>query len=107
MTDPRTFAVRHPATILRADLKSKRLTPIGKGDPIASFEGVVKVGEHHFATDGPNGRLLRISKTGQVRQVLTGFHPLADLGYNPSRRTIAMPVMSDNRLIPLRLDALR
>jgi len=107
MTDPKTFAVRHPGTILRADLKSKRLTPIGKGDPIASFDGVVKVGEHYFATDWPNGRLLRISKTGQVRQVLTGFHQLADLGYNPSRRTIAMPVMSDNRLILLQLDALR
>jgi hypothetical protein len=107
MTDPNTFAVKHPGTILKADLKSKRLSPVGKGEPIASFDGIVKVGNRYYATDWPNGRLLSISMTGEVQEVLTGFYQLADLGYNPSRRTIAMPVMSDNRLIFLQLGALR
>jgi hypothetical protein len=66
----------------------------------------VAVGTHYLATDWPKGRLLRISRQGDVREVLTGFHQLADLGYNPDRNTIALPVMSDNRLIFLHLDAL-
>lgn len=107
MTDLTTFAVKHPGTLLRADLKSKKLTPVGKGDPIASFDGIVVVGRSYFATDWPNGRLLRISRDGSVQEVLTGFHQLADLGYNPTGKTIAMPVMSDNRLIFLHLDAIR
>lgn len=104
MTDPSTFAVKHPGTLLKADLATGKLSRIGEGHPIASFDGVVATGTQYFATDWPNGRLLRISRKGVVREVLTGFHQLADLGYNPERRTIAMPVMSDNRLIFLHLD---
>jgi hypothetical protein len=107
MTDPATFAVKHPGTVLRADLKTRQLAPVGKGEPIASFDGIVKAGEDYFATDWPGGRLLRISRTGEVREVLTGFHQLADLGYDPSSNTLAMPVMSDSRVIFLRLDAAR
>jgi hypothetical protein len=51
--------------------------------------------------------LLRISAEGEVQEVLTGFHQLADLGYNPDKKTIAMPVMSDSRLIFLHLEALK
>ncbi|MCM8812671.1 MAG: SMP-30/gluconolactonase/LRE family protein [Candidatus Omnitrophica bacterium] len=106
MTDPSTFAVKHPGTLLKAELATRKLSPIGKGHPIASFDGVVAIGNHYFATDWPSGRLLRISKKGIVREVLTGFYQLADLGYNPEREVIAMPVMSDSRLIFLHLDAL-
>jgi sugar lactone lactonase YvrE len=108
MTDPATFAVKHPGTILKAHLQSKALAPLGSGEPIASFDGVVVVGDDYFATDWPNGRLLRISRaTGEVREVLAGFHQLADLGYDPENDTLAMPVMSDNRLIFFRLGAAR
>jgi hypothetical protein len=107
MTDPKTFAVKHPGTILRANLQSRRLTPLGNGAPIASFDGIIKVGHDYYATDWPNGRLLRISKAGVLKEVLTGFFQLADLGYDPKSKTIAMPVMSDNRLIYLRLNALK
>lgn len=107
MTDPATFAVKHPGTVLRAHLASKALEPLGDGKPIASFDGIVKAGDDYFATDWPGGRLLRISKTGEVREVLTGFHQLADLGFQPTGRILGMPVMSDNRLILLHLDALR
>ena len=106
MTDPKTFAVKHPGTVLRAHLKSKALTPLGDGKPIASFDGIVKVGDDYFATDWPGGRLLRISKTGEAREVLAGFYQLADLGYDPTGNTLAMPVMSDNRLIFLHLGAM-
>lgn len=106
MTDPSTFAVKHPGTLIKADLSTRKLSPIGKDHPIASFDGVVVVGEQYFATDWPNGRLLRISRDGIVREVLTGFYQLADLGYNPENNILAMPVMSDNRLIFLHLDSL-
>lgn len=106
MTDPATFAVKHPGTLLKADLATRRLSAIGDGQPIASFDGVVSVGQHLFATDWPNGRLLRISPQGVVEEVLTGFSQLADLGYNPEREVLALPVMRDNRLIFLHLDTL-
>lgn len=107
MIDPATFAAERPGTVLRADLESRELAPLGQGQPIASFDGIVKVGEEYWATDWPRGRLLRIAETGRVREVVSGLHQLADLGYNPADETIALPVMSDNRVIFLRLGALR
>ncbi|AFZ18867.1 SMP-30/gluconolactonase/LRE family protein [Allocoleopsis franciscana] len=107
MTDPATFAVKHPGTLQKAELATRKLSPVGKGHPIASFDGVIAIGKHYFATDWPAGRLLRISAEGEVQEVLTGFHQLADLGYNPDRKTIAMPVMSDSRLIFLHLEAIK
>ncbi len=86
--------------------KSRKLTPPGSGSPIASFHGVVKVGADYWATDWPGGRLLRISNAGDVQVVMSGFYQLADLGYDPGSKTIAMPIMSDNRLVFLRLGAL-
>jgi hypothetical protein len=107
MTDPSTFAVKHPGKVLKADLATRKLSPVGKGKPIASFDGVAAVDGQYFGTDWPGGRLLRISAEGVVREVLAGFHQLADLGYNPEEKIIAMPVMSDNRLIFLHLEALK
>ena len=47
----------------------------------------------------PGGRLLKISQTGTVTMVLSGFWQLADLGVDPERGILALPVMSENRLI--------
>lgn len=105
MTDPKTFAVKHPGTVLQVDRKTKQLTALGRGEQIASFDGIVQVGDDFYATDWPAGRLLRITKSGEVREVLSGFSQLADLGYNPTSKTLALPVMSDNRLILLNLEA--
>jgi len=103
MTDIATFATRHPGTLLRVDLKSQQITPVGSGAPIANFDGVVRVDAHYYATDWTGGRLLRISDSGEVATVLSGFSQLADLGFDAGRRVIGMPVMSDNRFVMLRL----
>lgn len=51
LTDPSTFAVKHPGTLLKTDIATRKLSPVGKGHPIASFDGVVAIGKHYFATD--------------------------------------------------------
>lgn len=106
MTDIATFATRHPGTLLRVRLADKQITPLGDGKPIANFDGVVKLGAHYFATDWTGGRLLKISPDGQVRTVLSGFRQLADLGVDPERGVLALPIMSENRLILLDTTAL-
>ncbi len=105
MTNPETFEVKHPGTIMKANIESRNLSPLGQGEPIASFDGIIAVDGQYFATDWPSGRLLRITAEGEVQEVLTGFYQLADLGFHPEQNTIAMPVMSDNRLVFLDLEA--
>ena len=104
MTDIATFATKHPGTLLRIDIATKAISPVGKGDPIANFDGVVSVGDEYYATDWTGGRLLRIGSNGSVHTVLSGFEQLADLGYNADNKQLGLPVMKDNRFILLTLD---
>lgn len=106
MIDPGGFAVRHPGRVQSVDRGSGAITPLGSGEPVASIDGLVRVGEHLFATDWPGGRLLRFDAEGRHVVAASGFQQLADLGYSASTRTIALPVMGDNRLVLLHLDAL-
>lgn len=106
MTDIASFATKHPGTILRVALSDKRISPVGDGQPIANFDGIVKLGPDYFATDWTGGRLLKIAPDGRVRTVLSGFWQLADLGVDEERGVLALPVMSENRLIFLDRTAL-
>jgi hypothetical protein len=99
MTDIETFATKHPGTLLTVDLGTKQIYPVGPGEPIANFDGVIAVDGYYLATDWTGGRLLKIDKHGDVRVILSGFSQLADLGYSPLDRVIALPIMSENRLI--------
>ena len=103
MTDVATFAAKHPGTLLRIDLATKEITPVGRGEPIANFDGVLRIGEYYYATDWTGGRLLRIADDGSVETLLSGFSQLADLGYDAKRGIVGLPIMSDNRFVRLRL----
>lgn len=103
MTDIKTFATKHPGTVLKVNIASKAITAVGAGSPIANFDGIVRIDGHYYATDWTGGRLLRISDTAEVTTVLSGFSQLADLGYDSKRQIIGMPVMSDSRFILWRM----
>ena len=107
MTDVATFATKHPGTIMRIELDSKKIVPVGEGKPIANFDGVVTVAGKYFATDWTGGRLLSISTNGEVSVVLSGFNQLADLGFDPDNMRLGLPVMKDNRFIILSLMSLK
>lgn len=76
----------------------KKISPIGEGKPIANFDGVIKDKGYSYATDWVGGRLLKISKKGEVKEVIKGYTQLADLGIDIQRGLIGMPEMSSNRV---------
>jgi hypothetical protein len=98
MTNRETFETSRPGTVKKVNLRTKAITPLGDGKPIANFDGIVKLGDSYFATDWVGGRLLKISPSGQVTEVLRGFKQLADLGVRPDTGVLGMPEMSSNRL---------
>ena len=99
MTNRATFETSRKGTLMTVNLKTKEVTPIGKGLPIANFDGVVKYNNFYYATDWTGGRLLKINKKGDVKEVLSGFSQLADLGINKDKGIIMMPEMSKNRFV--------
>ncbi len=103
MTNRATFETSRKGTLMKVNLKTKEIKPIGKGLPIANFDGVIKYNNFYYATDWTGGRLLKISKKGEVKEVLSGFSQLADLGINTNKGIIMIPEMSKNRFIFLNL----
>jgi DNA-binding beta-propeller fold protein YncE len=103
MTDRATFATSRKGTLKKINLTTKELSPIGEGKPIANFDGVMKYKGYYYATDWVGGRLLKISKKGEVKEVIKGYTQLADLGIDIERGLIGMPEMSSNRVFFLKL----
>ncbi|MFC4219506.1 TIM barrel protein [Flagellimonas marina] len=105
MTNEATFETSRKGTLKTVNLKTKEIVAVGKGLPIANFDGVVKYKGFYYATDWVGGRLLKISETGNVNEVLTGFVQMADLGIDPERGTLLIPEMSKNRFIKVDLES--
>ncbi|RRQ49609.1 hypothetical protein DZC72_03140 [Maribacter algicola] len=106
MTNEATFETSRKGTLKTVNLKTKEILAVGKGLPIANFDGVVKYKGFYYATDWVGGRLLKISNTGKVNEVLTGFVQMADLGIDPKRGILLVPEMSKNRFIKVDLESL-
>ncbi|MWW23207.1 TIM barrel protein [Algibacter lectus] len=99
MTNRATFETSKKGTLKTINLKTKKISPIGKGLPIANFDGVIKYGPYYYATDWTGGRLLKINKKGDVKEVISGFSQFADLGIDTKKGRIMIPEMSKNRFI--------
>ncbi|TVZ14904.1 TIM barrel protein [Maribacter sp. MAR_2009_72] len=106
MTNEATFDTSRKGTLKKVNLKTKEILAVGKGLPIANFDGVVKYKGFYYATDWVGGRLLKISNNGNVSEVLTGFVQMADLGIDPERGILLIPEMSKNRFIKVALESL-
>lgn len=104
MTNEATFETSRKGTLLKVNRKTKDITPVGTGEPIANFDGVVKYKNDYYATDWTGGRLLKISNIGEVTEVITGFNQFADLGIDLEKGLIMVPEMSKNRFITINLD---
>lgn len=105
MTNEASFETSRKGTLKTVNLKTKEIVAVGKGLPIANFDGVVKYKGFYYATDWVGGRLLKISETGNVNEVLTGFVQMADLGIDPERGILLIPEMSKNRFIKVDLES--
>jgi outer membrane protein assembly factor BamB len=106
ITNRETFETSKNGTLLRVDLRSKEISPVGKGMPIANIDGVVKYGDFFYVTDWTGGRLLQVSEEGDVKEIVTGFNQFADLGIDTKNGIVVIPEMSKNRFIMVNLKAL-
>src|SRR5512143_1625284 len=94
ITDPITFATKTPGRLISVDLKTKEIAPLGEGKPIGNLDGIEKDGADYLVTDFMAGKIFRVSKSGAATVLKSGFAESADLGWDPARRTIAVPEMS-------------
>jgi hypothetical protein len=103
ITDPATFGTRTPGRLLQVDIKTKAITPIGD-KPVGNLDGLEKEGQDFLATDWVAGKLLRITRAGEVTVLKEGFKNAADIGYDPARKLVAVPEMGAGDVQILRLE---
>ena len=103
ITDPETFATKAPGRLLSVDLDTKKITVLGDGKPIGNLDGLEKDGADYLVTDCMAGKLIRVSNGGEVTVLHDNLKSSADIGYDPTRKLIALPEMNggDVKLIKL------
>lgn len=104
MTNRTTFETSRKGTLKKLNIKTKKLTNVGAGKPIANFDSVVKYGAFYYASDWVGGRLLQIDETGKVKVMLSGYSQFADFGIDSESGTLMMPEMSTNRVFTIQLN---
>ena len=92
------------------DLKNKSITTLGKegtSSPFGGLDGIESdsTDAHYYVTDNPAGKLYIVNADGTGYGTLIDLHTkgAADLGFIPSRGTIIIPLMQDNKLVAYRL----
>ena len=92
------------------DLKNKSITTLGKegtSSPFGGLDGIESdnTDAHYYVTDNPPGKLYIVNADGTGYGTLIDLHTkgAADLGFIPSRSTIIIPLMQDNKLVAYRL----
>lgn len=97
MTDG--FATDVPGHLKRISLEDKHISSVGDGEPVGNLDGVEGTEETGFyVTDWMNGKLLLISRKGQVSELLDLNKGSADLEFIESKNMIFIPMMNDNVL---------
>ncbi len=82
-----------------------RLTPAGERTSILSqagqaFEGVVFVADGGFAySSSADGAVYLVDGTGSVSSLISGIDSPGDIGYDPTRNRILIPLFQENRLL--------
>ena len=82
-----------------------RFTPAGERTSILSnpehvFEGVVFTADGGFAySSSAAGAVYLVDATGAVRVLIDGIDAPGDLGYDPTRNRLLIPLLNDNRLL--------
>jgi len=99
------FSTKVPGRLYTLDLKTKEkklITP----DPAGNFDGLESDGSGgYIVTDYNKGKLLRISSTGEIKEISTLMPGIADLAYIPAQHLAIIPHMNENKIVAYDISA--
>jgi hypothetical protein len=90
------WSTKVPGRLYMLDLKTKKKTLITK-DPVGNLDGLERDSFGNFlVTDWVKGILYKISRTGQVTEMMTGMKGPADIGYRAPDNSVIIPRMMES-----------
>jgi hypothetical protein len=92
------FTTKVPGRLFALDLQTKQKTLITP-KPFANIDGVESDGRSgYLVSDYLAGKILRVSATGEIRDVQQFMPGAADIGFVPSINAVIVPHMNENRV---------
>ena len=99
------FSTVVPGHLKSISLKDKTITSLGDGSPIGNLDGVeADLDGDFYVTDWMNGKLFRITATGQAELLLRLEQGMADHEFLPDRNMLFIPMMNNNKLLAYRIN---
>jgi len=94
------WKTKTPGHIKIISLKDRTIQSLGNSNPVGNLDGIEldKKG-NYFVTDWMAGKLLYIQTNGKVSLIKDFNQGSADLEYIPSKKSIFIPFMIDNKII--------
>jgi hypothetical protein len=89
-----------PGRILVVDLATKGVAPLGDMAPLGRLDGIEKIGSDWIVTG--DGTVWRVTPEGKATE-LAKVAQAADLGLRSGDRVAAIPTLSDNTVVFLRV----
>lgn len=92
--DPTTFQTDQPGRILTVDLATRTIEPMS--DRIGNLDGIERDGPDLLVSDFWGGQILRVHADGTTEHVMHALPTMADIGWDPGQRVLAVPTMAAN-----------
>jgi DNA-binding beta-propeller fold protein YncE len=103
MTDG--FATKVPGHLLAVSLADKSVKPLGSATPVGNLDGLEPLDKDTFlVSDWMNGKVFKIARSGEAKEILSLGQGAADLGYDAASKTAFIPQMKEGRLSAYRVE---
>lgn len=94
------FSTKTPGNLLTVSLADKTIADLGDGKPVGNLDGIEPFdAESYIVSDWVAGKVLQISRTGTVQELLSLGQGSADIGFVSGSRTLIVPMMVDGKVV--------
>lgn len=94
------FSTTTPGNLLVVNLSDKAIANLGNGTPVGNLDGIEPFDADSFlVTDWVAGKVFRIARSGEAKELLKLGQGTADLGYIAASRTAIIPLMVDGKVV--------
>lgn len=103
MTDG--FSTKVPGHILQVSLADKKISALGKGQPVGNLDGFQVLDKDSFiVTDWMAGLLFNIGRDGEAKVMMPLAPGSADLAYIAEDKLAIIPMMNDGKVVAIKID---
>ena len=88
-----------PANLLQIGIADKKVSDLGDGFAVGNLDGIEPDGDDFIVSDWVAGKVFRIAKSGEAKELLSLGQGTADIGYVAADKLLLIPLMKDDKVV--------